>query len=316
MLSEIPCAPILKPIPPRKVLPNSPGVFMDRILQRSYKIASSLILQNPNAFSKLKHLLQWAATLFILTIILFIAYFAANIIVFGGPLSPDSEADQKVTNTLMTCRNTVQGKKFITDDKGYVCKHEALDRRTGCCKDQTRAFSCPREYCNTTSRCCSIYEYCVACCMDPQKNKIRDDLLEITSDPIILGNRNDIFELCRSVCRTSSKSLHSQKEYRNDEIKHCFGARPPPLLNETESGQIRIKTGKSSDIPLNNDEEETHHIMDVNELYNSPSMRVSVARSSGSIRLNTANGIRIVLLTILLFQLLLPMPLEKRPKRE
>jgi len=242
--------------------------------------------------------------------------------VFGGPLKFDSDADMQVTKSLMTCRNIVQGKMYVTDDKGYVCKHENFDGRTGCCKDHDRrAFSCPREYCNTTSRCCSIYEYCVACCMDPQKEKVRKDLLANTSDPTILElpDKDDAFVLCKSVCRTSSKSLHSQNKYRNDEIKYCFGASGPPLLNETESGQIRLRTGRNSEIPLNSDEPEqetvtTIQFQDVNELYNSPVIRA--AQSSGSIRLDTANGVRVVLLIVLLLQLFLPLEIEKKTKRE
>ncbi len=114
----------------------------------------------------------------------------------------------------------------------------------------------------------------------------------------------------RSVCRTSSKSLHSQNQYRNDEIKHCFGPGGPPLLNETLSGQIRLRTGRTPDIPLNSDEEEEREepakiqFQDMNDLFGpSAAMRdAAVAKSSGSIRLDAANGMRIVLLTILLLQ--------------
>ncbi len=226
MLSELP-SPTVKAIPPRKVLTNSAGVFVDRIKQRFYKVASAIIAQHPKLFEKLKsvsfrimfsfyfllfNIIQWTITLVILSVILSVAFLAANTVVFGSPLKFDADADLQVTKSLMTCRNTVQGKVLVTDDKGnglivrcqftfvlgYVCKHENLDRRTGCCKEhKKRPFSCPREYCNTTSYCCSVYEHCVACCMDPQKAKVRTVLLETTSDPIILGNKDDVFELCR-----------------------------------------------------------------------------------------------------------------------
>jgi len=128
------------------------------------------------------------------------------------------------------------------------------------------------------------------------------------------------------VCRTSSKSLVSQNQYRNDEIKHCFGSSGPPLLNETESGQKRLRTSGHSDMPSPTPSLE--HMVEQEETIIEPTFingqtdnvmytitGVSNARSSGSIRLNAANAFRVVLLTILLLQLLIPLELEKKDKK-
>lgn len=318
-----------KAIPPKK-LNNSPGVFIDRIKQKCIKKLYIFIEQNPHTYSKLKYIIQWIATLFTLALILFIALICANTIVFGKPLKFDDAEILIAKSSMMTCRNTKQGKTYITDDKGYVCKHNYLDPTTGCCREQgKRPYTCPKEHCNTTSSCCSIYEYCVSCCMDPSpsKEKIRQAVLDSTNDPIILSYRKDVFELCRSVCRTSSKSLVSQNQYRNDEIKHCFGASGPPLLNETESGQRRLRTSGHSDMPsppppldyANSDEEAILEPTFINGQTDNVMYTitgVSNARTSGSIRLNAANAFRVVLLTILLLQLLIPLELEKRTKTQ
>jgi hypothetical protein len=52
---------------------------------------------------------------------------------------------------------------------GFVCSWKDLDRTTNCCHDthltDINRFSC--DYCNETVFCCSVYEYCVSCCMYP-----------------------------------------------------------------------------------------------------------------------------------------------------
>ncbi len=95
------------------------------------------------------------------------------------------------------CRNTIQGSYWIADHRGmlivffcewffsgFVCDRRELDlKKPGCCHIEdasekltllrnnnhsslvTPQFSC--NYCNTTSQCCAVYEYCVSCCMAP-----------------------------------------------------------------------------------------------------------------------------------------------------
>lgn len=77
--------------------------------------------------------------------------------------------DRNRSNDLSTnCRNSVQGKALIVDDRGYVCTRFEL-LWTGCCNvevESTKLFHC--ETC-LSSNCCAIYEYCVSCCMHPNK---------------------------------------------------------------------------------------------------------------------------------------------------
>ena len=95
------------------------------------------------------------------------------------------------------CRNSIQGKVLMADDQGlyfkilkmtspvrtpkcwencsfsgYVCLRADLYSTTGCCRTsgpKTQRYSC--ETCNDHG-CCSIYEYCVSCCLHP--DKVRD----------------------------------------------------------------------------------------------------------------------------------------------
>jgi hypothetical protein len=58
-----------------------------------------------------------------LGIIIFFAVLAANTVVFGGPMTfgpEDSQANAAVTHFIQTCKNTVQGRLYVTDDKGIA----------------------------------------------------------------------------------------------------------------------------------------------------------------------------------------------------
>lgn len=76
-----------------------------------------------------------------------------------------------LTNDLTsTCRNSVQGKILLIDDRGFVCSRSDLIGSTGCCNIElpnTRLYSC--DTCDEKTNCCSIYEYCVSCCLNPEK---------------------------------------------------------------------------------------------------------------------------------------------------
>ena len=65
-----------------------------------------------------------------------------------------------------TCRNSVQGKALIADDRGYVCDRRSL-KNSGCCdSDTSQRYSCSD--CHSTTGCCKVYETCISCCMDPK----------------------------------------------------------------------------------------------------------------------------------------------------
>ncbi|XP_014217858.1 UPF0454 protein C12orf49 homolog [Copidosoma floridanum] len=82
---------------------------------------------------------------------------------------------------VKSCRNSVQGKFLIVDEQGYLCTtYNVLPN--GCCNphelEKTAMLSnsvpliekirYPCTSCNPQG-CCEIYEYCVSCCLDPNK---------------------------------------------------------------------------------------------------------------------------------------------------
>jgi len=123
-----------------------------------------------------------------------------------------------------TCRNTLQGNRYVADDKGYICHRKDLNATTGCCTTNSNS---QRFYCNTCdleTSCCVLFEICVSCCMGSEKNPLEE---VIRSSPTYSLVDND-FDLCKIICRTSSKSVVHENAYRS-EWKHCFGISIPPL---------------------------------------------------------------------------------------
>lgn len=72
-----------------------------------------------------------------------------------------------------------QGRGLIVDDRGVVClRHEVLSN--GCCmmeqkqtpkNEESMSIKKERYSCKTCNPqgCCTIYEYCVSCCLHPDK---------------------------------------------------------------------------------------------------------------------------------------------------
>ncbi|XP_020285976.1 UPF0454 protein C12orf49 homolog [Pseudomyrmex gracilis] len=140
-----------------------------------------------------------------------------------------------------SCRNSIQGKGLIVDERGLVCsRHEVLPN--GCCTiEQTQQnkedavikrerYSC--KTCNLQG-CCTIYEYCVSCCLNPNKSILqmrgRKDVnlifLKVRKDEgETRTRRTDRFQICLAVCRTSSFSMRSVHEntYKDPLAKHCY----------------------------------------------------------------------------------------------
>jgi len=114
-----------------------------------------------------------------------------------------------------------------------------MNLSSGCCtnfskSDQTinssivSSFPTVRFYCNeclSSYKCCTAFEFCVSCCMHPMHKETLQtlDIRLIASSPIV-----DEFDVCLSVCRTSSKSLLHETSYRS-KYKYCFGKEAPPL---------------------------------------------------------------------------------------
>ncbi|XP_076846082.1 SREBP regulating gene protein [Brachyhypopomus gauderio] len=132
---------------------------------------------------------------------------------------------------ITRCRNSIQGKVLLTDQLGYVCERKDL-LVNGCCNvndGSSRQYVC--ESC-LSNACCSVYEYCVSCCLQPDKQAVLESFLNRAAE----GFRNlftaveDLFELCLAKCRTSSQSVQHENTYRNAQAKYCYGENPPELL--------------------------------------------------------------------------------------
>nr|CAG4641909.1 EOG090X0AGU [Eurycercus lamellatus] len=144
---------------------------------------------------------------------------------------PEDSNDTKSKST--SCRNSVQGKALIADDKGFVCSRQNL-MSNGCCRPEsegTKHLTC--DTCHNNG-CCSIYEYCISCCLQPDKKEVLQDVLGKAAGTLnmLLASVTDHFELCLTKCRTSSQSVQHENSYRNPRAKHCYGEAPPPLETE------------------------------------------------------------------------------------
>ncbi|XP_043272818.1 SREBP regulating gene protein isoform X2 [Venturia canescens] len=148
-----------------------------------------------------------------------------------------------------TCRNSIQGKALIVDERGFVCSRSEL-LPTGCCsltplkkaKDEDvdeaassgtrrKRYSC--DTCNPQG-CCAIYEYCVSCCLQPSKRRGKKNMGEKErtdntkgrargEDAIRPRLRNlDRFQICLATCRTSSASVRHENTYKDPDSKHCY----------------------------------------------------------------------------------------------
>ncbi|GAB1859683.1 SREBP regulating gene protein [Camponotus japonicus] len=151
------------------------------------------------------------------------------------------------------CRNSIQGKGLIVDERGIVCsRHKVLSN--GCCTmEQKQAskneetssiakrerYSC--ETCNSRG-CCTIYEYCVSCCLDPDKQILqikgrKSGSARMQKDGGRLRIRNpDRFQICLAVCRTSSLSVEHENTYKDPLAKHCYV--PQPLNSQRQRRNI------------------------------------------------------------------------------
>ncbi|XP_064248493.1 SREBP regulating gene protein isoform X2 [Passer domesticus] len=129
------------------------------------------------------------------------------------------------------CRNSVQGKLLITDELGYICERKDV-LVNGCCDvhvPSTKLHSC--DSC-LPNGCCSVYEFCVSCCLQPSKQHLLERFLNraaIAFQNLFMAVE-DHFELCLAKCRTSSQSVQHENTYRDPIAKYCYGEYPPELL--------------------------------------------------------------------------------------
>lgn len=132
------------------------------------------------------------------------------------------------SSKILTCRNSVQGKDLIADDKGYVCERQNI-LPGGCCdieSDSSSRFEC--QTCDSNG-CCAIYEHCVSCCLQPEKQALLRKILSKASDTFqqLFASVTDHFELCLTKCRTSSQSVQHENSYRDPKARFCYGENLP-----------------------------------------------------------------------------------------
>uniref|UniRef100_A0A8D1NEV7 SREBP regulating gene protein n=1 Tax=Sus scrofa TaxID=9823 RepID=A0A8D1NEV7_PIG len=114
------------------------------------------------------------------------------------------------------CRNSIQGKHLITDELGYVCERKDL-LVNGCCNVNVPGT---KQYCCDgclSNGCCSAYEYCVSCCLQPSKQLLLERFLNRAAVAFqnLFMAVEDHFELCLAKCRTSSQVRTSRRKLEN-----------------------------------------------------------------------------------------------------
>lgn len=122
-------------------------------------------------------------------------------------------------SSLQSCRNTVQGREYIADDRGYICQRDNL-LANNCCGTTEKRYVC--DTCNADG-CCVLYEQCVSCCLNPNKRKLLQTVLGKASETfrVLFSVINNHFELCLAKCRTSSQSVQHENAYLKPN-KHCY----------------------------------------------------------------------------------------------
>ena len=131
----------------------------------------------------------------------------------------------------LKCGNTLQGRKYITDERAYTCLREEVE--FGCCANRENRYSC--NTCDSSLQCCSEFEFCVSCCMSPSQAPVVQAILkrrntkDVGNSNILLRSARTPFEFCVAKCRTSSRSVVFENQYRSNELKFCYGNQDPPL---------------------------------------------------------------------------------------
>nr|XP_012235943.1 PREDICTED: UPF0454 protein C12orf49 homolog [Linepithema humile]XP_012235944.1 PREDICTED: UPF0454 protein C12orf49 homolog [Linepithema humile]XP_012235945.1 PREDICTED: UPF0454 protein C12orf49 homolog [Linepithema humile]XP_012235946.1 PREDICTED: UPF0454 protein C12orf49 homolog [Linepithema humile]XP_012235947.1 PREDICTED: UPF0454 protein C12orf49 homolog [Linepithema humile]XP_012235948.1 PREDICTED: UPF0454 protein C12orf49 homolog [Linepithema humile]XP_012235949.1 PREDICTED: UPF0454 p len=141
--------------------------------------------------------------------------------------------------SIQLCRNSIQGKGLIVDERGLVCsRREVLPN--GCCKIEQKQIAKKEQALSVVKReryscktcnpqgCCMIYEYCVSCCLHPDKQiRGRKNILlgftkaQRNEEKTHIRN-SDRFQICLAICRTSSSSVQHENIYKDPHAKHCY----------------------------------------------------------------------------------------------
>lgn len=129
-----------------------------------------------------------------------------------------------------------QGRVWLVDDRGLVCLRGAVHSASGCCDpaDPSAALhscaTCGGDRADDASdtaepHCCSGYEHCVSCCMNPDKRPLLERVIAAAAgrQRAVFATVADHFELCLAKCRTDSHSVQHENQYRRPAAKHCYG---------------------------------------------------------------------------------------------
>ncbi|CAH8441568.1 unnamed protein product [Schistosoma bovis] len=147
---------------------------------------------------------------------------SVNIVRRRGFSSELQYFDIRASSPNSTCRHTKQSPILVVDELGYLCNYFNL-LTNSCCPFQnlTQRFFC---HSCKSNYCCSIYEHCVSCCLNPINKSLWDKVQNLSANyKRHLQLATDAFEFCIAVCRTSSLSVLHENRYRNSEELYCFG---------------------------------------------------------------------------------------------
>jgi len=150
-----------------------------------------------------------------------------------------------------SCKNTIQGRHMLTDDRGYVCGVMSVNPSSGCCPEAGEQFPC--QGCNISSQCCDSYEFCVSCCLNPARTHEETAIKMKVAKPTTAGTYGSIFNFCAGRCRHNSASVVHENAYAS-EMHHCFsfqlnssGTVKPQ--SEVELSDVSIIIGKANHAP-------------------------------------------------------------------
>lgn len=140
-------------------------------------------------------------------------------------------SDPQPVSAIEQCKYASASTTFIADSHGFVCPRYHASTLTRCCIPTSPALRYSCKFCNSDS-CCSLFEHCVSCCMKPTQTGPQQ--LHVSERHRQYTVQDD-FELCSSLCRSSSRSVIHENAYRHEQ-HHCFGLNAPPLDNGLHGG--------------------------------------------------------------------------------
>uniref|UniRef100_A0A0D6R8H5 SREBP regulating gene protein n=1 Tax=Araucaria cunninghamii TaxID=56994 RepID=A0A0D6R8H5_ARACU len=146
----------------------------------------------------------------------------------------------------MPCKNTIQGRHLLADDRGYVCGVLSINPFSGCCPESSEQFSCYG--CDVNLQCCDSYEYCVSCCLNPSRTIQELAIKMKVARQATAGTYDSLFNFCTGRCRHNSANVVHENAYAS-EMHHCFSLQPNSSglvkpHSEVELSDVSIVVGR------------------------------------------------------------------------